>query len=157
MPSGGPRTPNNPAPVSGPGALSRRTDGGPGDSKQPIRVPTGGGYGDATQLQQDQQGAPLAASPGGDVAPGGNPSVLAGLTMPAGPGLADGTTRPDEPVTAGAASGPGAGPEALGIPDQEAQDVQRLAAYLPVFEHMGNQPGSSNAARNLIRDIKGKI
>jgi len=28
MPRGGYRQPNNPAPVSGPGALSQRTDGG---------------------------------------------------------------------------------------------------------------------------------
>lgn len=29
MTSGGPRRPTNPAPVSGPGAMSKRTDGGP--------------------------------------------------------------------------------------------------------------------------------
>lgn len=155
MASGGYRQPSNPAPVSGPGALSRRTDGGPG--KQPIRVPTGGGYGDATQIRQDQQGAPLAASPGGDVAPQAPPGLLAGLNLPPGVSLAEGTTQPDTPVTDGAASGPGAGPEALGIPDQQGQDVQQLAKYLPVFEHMANQPGSSNAARNMVRFIKGAM
>ena len=155
MASGGYRQPSHPAPVSGPGALSRRTDGGPGNAKQPIRVPTGGGYGDATQLRQDQQGAPLAASPGGDVAPPA--PLLAGLNLPPGASLAEGTTQPGVPVTDGAATGPGAGPEALGLPNQQAQDIQQLAAYLPVFEHMANQPGSSSAARNLVRAIKGAM
>jgi hypothetical protein len=33
--------------------------------------------------------------------------------------------------------------------------MRRLIAYLPVFEHMANQPGSSSAARNLVRTLKG--
>lgn len=149
---GGPRTPSSPAPVSGPGSLSKRTDGGPGSATQPIRVPTGGQYGDASQLRQDQQGAPMAASAGGgDQTPG----LLAGLSLPPGVSFAEGTTRPDEPVTAGAASGPGPGPEALGLPNQENQDMQALAAYLPVFEHMANQPGASSGMRQLVRAIKG--
>lgn len=147
---GGQRTPSSPAPVSGPGALSQRTDGGP---SQPIRVPTGGAYGDATQLRQDQQGAPLGASPGGDQpAPAG---LLAGLSIPAGPSFGTASQMPGVPVTDGAASGPGAGPEALGIPNQQDADMQALLAYLPVFEHMANQPGSSAAARNAVRAIKG--
>ena len=66
MASGGYRQPSSPAPVSGPGALSKRTDGPQGGGSQPVRVPTGGTYGQGQQLQQLQQGAPLAASPGGD-------------------------------------------------------------------------------------------
>lgn len=156
MASGGYRQPSNPAPVSGPGALSRRTDGGPG-GKQPVRVPTGGQYGDASQIRQDQQGAPLAASPGGDVAPQVPPGLLAGLNLPPGVSLAEGTTQPGVPVTDGAATGPGGGMEALGLPNQKADDIAQLAKYLPVFEHMANQPGSSNSARNLVRAIKGAI
>lgn len=150
MPSGGYRKPGNPAPVSGPGALSKRTDSGPG-AKQPMRVPTGGAYGDATQLAQTQQGAPMAASPGGD-APA--PGLLAGMGLPSGPGLAAPTQQPGTPVTDGAAAGPGAGPEALGIAPQKDQDMQALLAYLPVFEHLANQPGSSSAARNMVRSLK---
>jgi hypothetical protein len=153
MASGGYRQPGSPAPVSGPGSLSKRTDGGPGSAHQPIRVPTGGQYGDASQLRADQQGAPVAASAGGDQAP--PPGLLAGLSLPPGTSFAEGTTRPDEPVTAGAASGPGPGPEALGLPNQEGQDMQALAAYLPVFEHIANQPGASAGMRQLVRAIKG--
>jgi len=54
---GGNREPRKPAPVSNPGS-GKRTDGGPA---QPIRVPTGGDYGEATALREQQQAAPLAA------------------------------------------------------------------------------------------------
>jgi hypothetical protein len=148
---GGQRTPSSPAPVSGPGALSKRTDGGPG-AKQPVRVPTGGAYGDASQLQATQQGAPMAASPGGDQPAH---SLLAGLSLPQGPVFGAPSQQPDTPVTDGAVSGPGAGPEALGLPAQEDQDMQALKAYLPVFEHLANQPGSSSSARNMVRYLKG--
>lgn len=149
---GGPRTPGSAAPVSGPGALSKRTDG-PQGGGQPVRVPTGGQYGDATQLQQAQQGAPMGASAGGEAPPG----LLAGLSLPPGAGLADGTTQPDVPVTSGAAGGAGPGPEALGIASQQDADMKQLIAYLPVLEHMASQPGSSAAARNAVREIKGAM
>jgi hypothetical protein len=131
--------------------LSRRTDGGPGNAKQPIRVPTGGDYGDATQMMKMQQAAPLGASPGGDQA-GPIP-----LPPEAGPGFGAETQQPDTPVTDGAAMGAGAGPEALGIPAPQDDDLQRLMQYLPVFEHMANQPGSSKAARNFVRSLKGML
>jgi hypothetical protein len=151
---GGSRTPSSPAPVSGPGSLSKRTDGGPASAHQPIRVPTGGAYGDASALQATQQGAPMAASGGGDqVAPG----LLAGMSIPTGPGLGAPSQQPGTPVTDGAASGPGAGPEALGLPVQQDQDMQALIAYLPVFEHLANQPGSSAAARNMVRQLKSYV
>lgn len=147
MASGGYRQPNSPAPVSGPGALSKRTDGGPG---QPVRTPSGGAYGDRQALEQMQQAAPLSASPGGDVgAPQGAP-VDAGVI-----GFDQPTQQPDTPVTAGAAMGDGPGPEALGLPNEPDEDLRRLVAYLPVFEHMANQPGSSKSSRNLVRQLKG--
>lgn len=147
---GGSRTPSSPAPVSGPGALSKRTDGGPG---QPVRVPTGGQYGDATQLAQLQKAAPLAASGGDQAAPG----LLAGLSIPTGPAFGAPSMQPATPVTDGAPSGAGAGPEALGLPVQADQDMQALQAYLPVLEHMANQPGASAAARNMVRVIKSQV
>jgi hypothetical protein len=152
MPSGGARQPNNPAPVSGPGQLSRRTDGGPG-GKQPIRVPTGGDYGDATQMMKLQQDAPLGASPGGQVAPG----LLEGLGLPEMTPFGAPSEQPDTPVTDGAAMGAGAGPEALNMTPQQDDDLQRMIKYLPVFEHMAEQPGSSKAARNLVRSLKGLL
>lgn len=151
MAQGGYRQPSNPAPVSGPGALSKRTDGGGPGNQQPVRVPTGGSYGDATQLQKLQQAAPLAAAPGGDAA------TPAGPALPPGVDFGAPTQQPDTPVTDGAALGPGAGLEALGLTPQVDDDMQRLLKYLPVFEHMANQPGSSKSARNLVRSLKGML
>lgn len=148
MARGGYRQPGNPAPVSGPGALSKRTDGGPG---QPVRTPSGGAYGDRQALDQMQQAAPLSASPGGDV---GSPQPAADVSANV-VGLDAPTQMPDTPVTAGAPSGEGPGLEALGLPNAPDQDLRRLVMYLPVFEHMANQPGSSKAARNLVRTLKG--
>ncbi|MGW2169134.1 hypothetical protein ACWC1C_01225 [Streptomyces sp. NPDC001705] len=147
MARGGYRQPGNPAPVSGPGALSKRTDGGPG---QPVRVPTGGKYGERQELEQMQQAAPVSASPGGDVGAPQMADVAADVV-----GFDAPTQMPDEPVTAGAGMGDGPGMEALGLPNQPDEDMRRLVTWLPVFEHMANQPGSSKAARNYVRQLKG--
>jgi hypothetical protein len=48
---GGYRKPNSPAPVSGPGQLSRRTDGGPQQTTQPM---TGMGYGENAEFTEMQ-------------------------------------------------------------------------------------------------------
>ena len=150
MPSGGYRQPGSPAPVSGPGALSKRTDGPKGGGSQPVRVASGGKYGERQELEQLQQAAPVSASPGGDVGMPQGVDVTQGLI-----GLGAPSQMPDEPVTAGAAMGAGAGPEALGLPNQPDQDMRRLVTYLPVLEHMANQVGASKAARNLVRQLKG--
>lgn len=62
MARGGRRTPRTPAPVSGPGALSARTDGGPGNQSQPLRVAGGGAYGERQAAEQLQGAAPMAAA-----------------------------------------------------------------------------------------------
>lgn len=147
MASGGYRQPSSPAPVSGPGALSKRTDGGPG---QPVRAPSGGAYGERQELEQLQQSAPLAETPGGDVGAPMPVDLTEGVI-----GFDAPSQMPDEPVTAGASMGAGPGLEALGLPNQPDEDMKRLVMYLPVLEHMANQPGASKAARNLVRQIKG--
>ncbi|MGK5530851.1 hypothetical protein [Streptomyces sp. URMC 129] len=145
---GGYRQPERGAPVSGPGPLSQRTDGPQGG--QPVRVPTGGGYGEGQELRQLQQGAPLGATEGGEAAAAGVPIDLSGLT-----GFGEPTGSPDVPVTAGAALGAGPGTEALGLSQQPDEDMRTLIGYLPALEHMANR-GGSKAARNLVRYIKGR-
>ena len=88
---GGYRRPSKPAPVSGPGALSKRTDGGP---SQPVMEVGGFEYGGRQDFADIQGGAPMAAS---DPLPAPTP-----LFAP--------TERPTEPITAGAPVGPGPGP-----------------------------------------------
>ena len=54
---GGDRVPANPAPVSGPGAMSRRTDG------QGARYMSGGQYGEGQELMDLQTSAPMSKAP----------------------------------------------------------------------------------------------
>ena len=62
---GGYQQPANPAPVSGPGSLSQRTDGGPIDGVQPqtqgAKYMPGLPYGEGGNMEQ-QSGAPLAGN-----------------------------------------------------------------------------------------------
>lgn len=122
---GGKRTPAHPAPVSGPGALSARTDGGPG---QPVRVVSGGGYGDRKAMVEQQQAAPMQQ--GGPSVPAAQPGqgqpqqgFSGPVVDPFGP-----SRRPGEPATAGAASGPGAAP-----PNPHESTVDALQALIAVM------------------------
>jgi hypothetical protein len=152
---GGYRKPANPAPVSGPGAMSRRTDG-----KQPaMRLPDAA-YGEQSTFQAAQQGAPMAQVQSGGNVPQG-PSQGQGEPVQVTPFGAP-TQNPDEPVTAGAALGPGPGPAAMGLaPDPMVQmdqrDAQRLAPYLPVWEYWANKPGASDAMKAYVRTIKANL
>lgn len=116
---GGRRTPSSPAAVSGPGALSQRTDGGPA-AAQPVRVASGGGYGDRQTLEGLQAAAPMRAGGPSVPAPGGGPQAVpfAGAPDPFGP-----SQRPWQPATAGAGLGPGGGP-------QPQADARALLAQL---------------------------
>ena len=111
---GGYRKPANPAPVSGPGALSQRTDGGP---TQAPRYMSGMAYGENTMSQQTA--APMAGK-----------AEPAPMEMPT-PLMAP-TTRPNEPITSGIDLGDGPGSEALGLPTQEptlSETIRRIAQY----------------------------
>lgn len=131
MTAGGYQRPNNPAPVSGPGAQSKRTDGKVGDT-QAAKYLAGGDYGDGG-LVDLQRGAAMSASP----SPSGTPQ--GGLPQPQGEPIVPLTAhsqRPNEPVTHGAAAGLGGGNEVLGLPAQPQQGgtsakqmVQGLASH----------------------------
>jgi len=87
---GGQRTPRNPAPVSGPGALSRRTDG-----RQPARWIPADQYGDGAEMMNIQTSAPMSEvrqpSPAATSVGGG--SSIQDLTPLFAP-----TQRPNEPA-----------------------------------------------------------
>jgi len=116
---GGYRKPANPAPVSGPGALSRRTDGGP----QAMRLASGGKYGERKQMAEMQSSAPMK---GGEVQ---NTAPLPPVT-----GLFEPTQRPNEPVTAGSPLGAGPGPEVLNLPNVRPNVVSTLKRLATVDE-----------------------
>lgn len=125
---GGYRQPRNPAPVSGPGQLSRRTDGGPQQTTQPM---TGMGYGENAEFNAMQGGAPLAATPSVS-------NARARKTSPTGQGgaaavpLFSPTGFPEEPVTAGASFGPGPGFSPF------AQSVQPTQSLVDTFRKIGS-------------------
>jgi hypothetical protein len=129
--------------VSGPGPLSQRTDIGNVQKTQDL---PNADYGEQQAYQSQQQGAPMAADSGQAPASAGNPAAASVIPMSAP------TNRPGEPVTSGAASGPG--PSSLGLPNQSSQDVANLQGYLPVLQFMANQANSSWALRNLVRQVK---
>jgi len=99
MPSGGARVPAKPAAVSGPGAHSRRTDGGPADKKLgTAQLAAGGGsYGARQAIEGQAAAAPVVT--GGAEGGGGaaGPVGAEAFADPFGP-----TERPNEPISAGA-------------------------------------------------------
>ena len=113
------------AQVAGPGKFARRVDGTAFDknaTRQPIREMSSQAYGEGVQMQALQASAPMSATPS-------MPSAMRPTPLSAP------TERPNEPVTAGAPFGAGAGPEILPIPpvmeDQVAQTILSLAAIYP--------------------------
>lgn len=151
--------PASPAPVSGPGALARRTDGGP--AQKLSRLPDAK-YGEQATYQADQRGAPLSQTPGpGGAPPAGLADLLAQhLASPVAQQVVPfsaPTNRPGEPVTTGAALGPGPGPEALGIAPKQIvnQDVSgKVSQYLPILEAMANMPDALPGSRMYVNLIK---
>lgn len=134
-------------PVSGPGPYSKRTDTAVSNANTTL---PNAAYGEAKAYEEQRTGAPVAKSDGAPAL--SIQDMFAGMGQDVVP-LSNDSARPDEPVTAGAALGPGVGSEALGAPAPDPA-LQRQAMYMPVWEFIANQPGSSDSARNLIRQIK---
>jgi hypothetical protein len=125
---GGYREPTNPAPVSGPGALSQRTDGqmkGPVPSAEGLGGMAGGGMGAGPDLSS--------------LVPFGAP-----------------TNNPDEPITAGAPGGPGPGPS-LGPGGMTEKTASRLRSYLPVFVLLASSPDADPATKQYVRQLRGEL
>jgi len=147
---GGYQAPGNPAPVSGPGSLSQRTDGGPG---QPIREVPAAYYGERQEMRDIQGGATMAQGS----MPSGSPVMPSnGTTPPPAPltpptPLTAPTEYPDEPITAGAPLGPGPGPTQV---DPNA-DAKRLLKYLPAIMQQAESPDSGQQIKMLAQYLRG--
>jgi hypothetical protein len=128
---GGYRRPGKPAAVSGPGALSQRTDGA-----QPRMDLPDARYGEQARFQEVQAGADMAQA-------GPTPVPLDAPSQ-----------RPEEPVTAGAALGPGIGPEAAGILDDEQGTIEQLKPLLRSMEAIANLPNSTPQFRSFVRKLR---
>lgn len=123
-PQGGYRQPSNPAPISGPGALSQRTDGGATEGMtQPAQYISGLPYGQGQATYDQQTSAPMAGSPfsAPDIVP-----------------LTATSTRPREPITSGIEQGAGVGSEALmNLPEPDTRPsviMRQLAQSDPTGE-----------------------
>ena len=157
MARGGYRKPTNPAPVSGPGSLSQRTDGGPADT-QAAKYISGLPYGEGQEMMNIQNSAPMAAAPSIEQSsmPSGLASAAASQPIQATPFNAP-TAMPDVPVTDGADLGAGRGMEALALPSPQQlsqEDVNILKQWLPAMEFIAAQPGASQATINYLRKIR---
>lgn len=148
MPRGGYQKPGKPAAVSGVGKNSKRTDGG----VQPVREPDidtmGLEYGDRKMVSDAQRIAPLPkpGSGAGRLPTGAPPQGGAAAGLP--PWLIDSpSARPDEPVTAGLAMGPGPGPEILDAA-QPAPDLREQ-----VLEGLWLTFGNEHA-RQLLQELR---
>lgn len=146
---GGMRTPRNPAPVSGPGQLSRRTDGGP---QQTQATMTGMPYGENAEFNTLQGQAPMSAAGQTTArAPRPKPGRGGGGAVP----LFSPTQRPDEPVTAGAPFGPGEGPPMNpGMSALNQADAQIVGRYLPDLIRSASGPNVPEGFIRFVRHLR---
>lgn len=117
---GGYRAPSNPAPVSGPGALSQRTDGG---ATQGAKYISGLPYGQGQETYSNQVAAPMAGN------------TMQQMEMPTE--LMAPTARPNEPLENGIDIGPGAGSEVMNLPSTReplSVTMRKIAQFDPTGE-----------------------
>lgn len=148
--------PSSPAPVSAPGRLSQRTDGGPG-AMQGAKYVSGLPYGEGAEFQDVQSMAPMEAAP--KTAASAKAQAVAATQGQGIVPLSAPSQRPNEPVTAGAALGAGPGIEALGLDasNQQQQEIAqaRLDAYRPVLMYLASRPDTSPETRAFINQLVG--
>lgn len=132
---GGYRKPSNPASVSGPGALSQRTDGGP---TQAAKYMAGGKYGEGKALLDMQRGAPMA---GAAVPAMPAPQAIQPMNIKTFDHM---TEFPDRPITNGLPVGPGAGIEASVIarPKAPSETMRMLSSF--------DNSGEAEAIANIL-------
>lgn len=147
---GGYRRPNNPAPVSGPGKLSRRTDG-----RQPTRELPNAKYGENAAFEAAQGAAPMSGDigSGGMAASGAIAPDLSGLVSMGAP-----SQRPDEPITAGLSGMTGGGPSIAQNPfPLSPEKAAELRSYLPVLIVLASQPNADANTKAYVRQLRAEL
>ena len=137
------------ADVAGPGQFSKRTDKAVAEANRSL---PNAGYGEQQEYQSAQQGM---QKPQEVNVQGMNFNDLFGPADQNVIGLNEPSQMPSTPVTDGADAGAGADSSVLSSSQKDSN--QTMIAYLPALEFMANQPGSSDAARNLIRNLKASM
>lgn len=140
---GGYRKPSAPAPVSGPGRLSKRTDHGP------VRSLPDAGYGENKAFEQAQQAVPVAAS-SNVVSPTQAQGMTAAAAMPTP--LHAPSENPNQPVTAGADAGAGPGSSVLNLPTDSRDSLR--AQYGPIMPALVAQAQSQYATQAFKDSVR---
>ena len=130
--------------------------------QEPVTTAPGQEYGQRSQQHAAQRAVPLAPPPQSSPLTGGAPSAptpQAPPQMSSGPAPAGGpglvpflhpTNRPNEPVTAGLATGPGPGPEVLtGVGAVAANQSGEQGTLRNLLGSLATGPASSTAIRDL--------
>lgn len=141
---GGYRKPGTPAPVSGPGALSKRTDG---------RVAEGFAYGMNKQINEQAAGAPMAkATPPRSA---NTSRMMSASPLPQVTPITAETMDPNDPITNGVPVGPGAN-SIPGLPSgpTEDPDINMIRDYYPMLEFWASQPGTSQATKDYVQYLR---
>ena len=135
--------------------------GGNGNGGQPARYVAGMPYGEGADFMDLQSMARMEQAPAAPSAAGARREVVqAADQSPIVPLSAPSQMR-DVPVTDGAAMGPGAGPEALGL--DMANEVQnkafanQIAQYMPVLMQVAANPNTSAETRDIIRQLRNML
>ena len=129
--------------VSGPGKFAKRTD----LQYQPDQ------YGAGVEYAANKAGAPLATAQK-------NPMLSQAPVVPTSQpvtGLYEPTQRPDEPITHGIDSGPGAGSEALMINQVKQDDKDIVAKYLPSLSAMASAQDTPQSFRAFVSFLQGSL
>lgn len=111
------------------------------ETQAPMVAP-GGEYGSRQDMEQIQSGAAMQGS-------GGVAADLIPLTAP--------SMSPNEPLTAGAALGPGIGPDAAGIRSDTDATLDALAPLVPALELAANLADAPASARSYVRALKARL
>jgi len=154
---GGYQRPTSPAPVSGPGSLSQRTDGGPAHS-QAAKYISGLPYGQGQEMMNTQSSAPMEAStptpnpvPASTIASAQQPQMQSAEPMPVVP-LGAPSQRPNEPVTSGANLGPGPDMASLGLSNPVVAQQQSASSFI---QSLASSTDASPALKFLAQRING--
>ena len=142
-----------------PGAMARRTDGGPA-SKQAVRYAAGEpGAEDFAALQgqapmsKAPEAKPMGASAIAQAAQSSQQQPMQGQGPSAIP-LDAPSQLPGQPVTHGANAGPGAGPESLILPGptdpRQAEGNALIQKYLPDLQAALHIPGVPDSYRQFV-------
>jgi hypothetical protein len=97
---------------------------------QPAQTTKGQDYGEAGAQLDAQSVIPVAGAPSGGAS---QPSPMAGMVPGSIPSLSDPSANPNEPITAGLASGPGPGPEALTMAQLGPEELSILRGIFLKF------------------------